>query len=44
MQVWNLQPEEFIDLKEWMRWCPYIDTNHISPTKWMEMFPPKVKK
>lgn len=44
MQVWNLQTEEFIVLKEWMKWCPWIKTSHFTTEQWNEMYPPKVKK
>lgn len=33
IKVWNMHTEEHVTLKQWMRWCPYIWTNHLKYTQ-----------
>lgn len=29
MLVWNMETQEWVKLKAWMRWCPDIVTKHL---------------
>jgi hypothetical protein len=33
--VWNMEERKYVELRPWMRWCPYILTPILSDDEWM---------